>query len=137
MRNYLIAYDIRDPRRWRRVYACLKDRGVHLQYSVFLARLNRKGLEAVIERLAQAIDPGCDDVRIYPVPENPDWVWIGEEPMPDAVYLMTGGRDFPPQTAALEAPGAVNAAGARKSANLPHKPLDEKGDSKRGLRTKT
>ena len=97
MRNYLIAYDIRAPHRWRRVYGYLRRRGVHLQYSVFFARLSRKGLDQMVTRLERMIDPRHDDVRIYPVPENPDWVWIGENALPEAVHLIAAGREFPPR----------------------------------------
>ncbi len=94
MRNYLIAYDVRDPRRLRRVYRCLKEAGLHLQYSVFVAQLGRKGVERLMDRLAELIDPRVDDVRIYPVPENPKWRWLGPAPLPDDVFLFTGGRSL-------------------------------------------
>jgi len=34
-RNYIVAYDIRDPKRLRKVHKTCKGFGVHLQYSVF------------------------------------------------------------------------------------------------------
>jgi CRISPR-associated protein Cas2 len=33
--NYIVTYDIRDPKRLRKVYRACKDYGVHLQLSVF------------------------------------------------------------------------------------------------------
>ena len=39
-RWYIVAYDIRDPVRLRRVAKHLKGYGVRLQYSIFRCRLN-------------------------------------------------------------------------------------------------
>jgi len=39
-RRYLIAYDIREPARLRRVCSIMNDFGVRLQYSVFLCDLS-------------------------------------------------------------------------------------------------
>ena len=43
-RRYLIAYDIREPARLRRVCSIMKDFGVRLQYSVFLCDLSEMEL---------------------------------------------------------------------------------------------
>jgi CRISPR-associated protein Cas2 len=37
--RYVVAYDIRDPRRLRRVHQVAKDHGYPLQYSVFICDL--------------------------------------------------------------------------------------------------
>lgn len=44
-RRYLVAYDIRDPKRLRDVHVCMKGFGDPLQYSVFLCDLD--GMERV------------------------------------------------------------------------------------------
>ncbi len=96
MRTYVVAYDIRDARRWRRVYACLKRRGVRLQYSVFLVRSGKVGMDRILAQLSDVIDPRRDDVRIYPVPAAAEWTWIGGGPLPEAVHLIDGGgRELP------------------------------------------
>jgi CRISPR-associated protein Cas2 len=53
---YLIAYDIRDPKRWRRAYKILRGYGSALQYSIFRCQLGtaeaerlRWELESVLE----------------------------------------------------------------------------------------
>ena len=38
-RCYLVAYDIRDPKRWRQVFKIMKGHGEHWQYSVFFCVL--------------------------------------------------------------------------------------------------
>lgn len=53
MRCYLLSYDIRDPRRWRRVHAVAEGYGEPLQYSVFQCILTderRVELEQALRR---------------------------------------------------------------------------------------
>jgi CRISPR-associated protein Cas2 len=38
---YVVCYDITEPKRWRKVYNCLKGYGRHLQYSIFRCRLTQ------------------------------------------------------------------------------------------------
>ena len=42
---YLVCYDIREPKRWRRCFKLLKGYGTSLQYSIFRCRLTRRQLE--------------------------------------------------------------------------------------------
>lgn len=66
--NYLVCYDIRDPRRLTKVFRHIKQRGVHLQYSVFYCRLSWEGLVTLKEQLKAIINEKEDDIRIYPLP---------------------------------------------------------------------
>lgn len=43
--DYLICYDIRDPKRWRKVFKLLKGYGENIQYSIFRVRLNQRDRE--------------------------------------------------------------------------------------------
>jgi CRISPR-associated protein Cas2 len=61
---YLVAYDIAEPRRWRKVYRLLQGYGEWVQLSVFQCRLDaarRRRLEA---ELALLIRPRQDRVLI-------------------------------------------------------------------------
>lgn len=42
---YMICYDIRDPKRWRKAHRLLKGYGETLQYSIFRCRLNQRDRE--------------------------------------------------------------------------------------------
>lgn len=99
--TWLVAYDIRDPRRLGRVYRCCKRAGLHVQYSVFLVRATPPQLDRLIRELESLIDPRRDDVRIYPVPERPDWTHLGRSLWPREVGFFHEGLDFlpPPQPA--------------------------------------
>ena len=52
--DYLICYDIRDNKRWRKAYKVLKGYGESIQYSIFRVRLtprNREQLRLQLEQI--------------------------------------------------------------------------------------
>ena len=48
-RLYVVAYDIAEPKRWRRVFKVMKGYGHWLQLSVFQCRLTASRLEGLIK----------------------------------------------------------------------------------------
>lgn len=72
---YLLAYDIRDPRRLRQAHYFLRKRGLAMQQSVFFLHVTEAELIEVLDRLAQLIERREDDVRAYPIP-HPAEVWL-------------------------------------------------------------
>jgi len=60
---YLIAYDVRDPKRLRCVAGHLKGYGVRLQYSLFRCRLTKRQVERLRWELMQ-ITTDDDDILI-------------------------------------------------------------------------
>ncbi|MBX6322766.1 MAG: CRISPR-associated endonuclease Cas2 [Rhodospirillaceae bacterium] len=55
-RLYIVAYDVGDPKRWRRVFRLMKGYGRWLQLSVFQCRLTarrRAELGAALDRLVK------------------------------------------------------------------------------------
>ncbi len=54
---YLICYDIRDPKRWRKAYKLLKGYGDSLQYSIIRVRLNAREREKLRWQLEQILTP--------------------------------------------------------------------------------
>jgi CRISPR-associated protein Cas2 len=63
--KYLIAYDIRDPRRLHHVHERLKDFGKPVQYSIFEVLLPGRVVETMWEAVRQLIDPRVDWVILY------------------------------------------------------------------------
>lgn len=84
---HLVAYDISDSKRLTRIHRYLKGLGIPLQYSVFLLYLTPLQRKQVIFRLQRLIDPRADDVRIYPLPKNPDWQWWGRPILMEGMIL--------------------------------------------------
>ena len=75
--NYLVCYDISNPRRLAKVFKLIKNRGIHLQYSVFHCTLTWPGLLDLKERLSLIIDEREDDVRVYPLPSEEKVIVMG------------------------------------------------------------
>jgi len=61
---YVVAYDIRDPRRWRRVFGLMNGYGEWLQLSVFQCRLSRRRRIELKLALGEIIDHAQDHVVI-------------------------------------------------------------------------
>ena len=89
--RYLIAYDIRNPKRLIRVHRFLRREGMPVQYSVFTAQLTQRKLDRVRDGLQSIIDERADDVRIYPLPSRLDASLLGRQMFPDDVMLLDGG----------------------------------------------
>ena len=53
--DYLICYDIRDSKRWRKAYKLLKGYGETLQYSIFRVRLTPRDREKLRWQLEQIL----------------------------------------------------------------------------------
>ncbi len=64
---FLVAYDIADAKRLRRVFKLLKAYGVAVQYSVFECRLSSAQYKALYQALLAATDPVEDRIHIYPI----------------------------------------------------------------------
>lgn len=60
---HLVCYDIRDPKRWYRVFRILKGCGEHLQYSIFRVRMNKTRLQALRWELSKVMSKE-DDLMI-------------------------------------------------------------------------
>jgi CRISPR-associated protein Cas2 len=70
-RCYLVCYDIRDPKRWRRVFKIMKGHGEHWQFSVFfcvLKAIDRVRMQSELEEVmnlkedqTMIIDLGADE----------------------------------------------------------------------------
>lgn len=85
--DYLACYDIREPRRLRRVHRCMRGWGTPIQYSVFHCRLTpgeRKGMVADLEAV---IDHSVDDVRIYAIQPGATLRVMGQSLLPEGLIV--------------------------------------------------
>jgi CRISPR-associated protein Cas2 len=64
---YIISYDIPDDQRRTRVAKTLLDFGDRVQYSVFEAKLDKKLLDKLIQKLIEIIEESEDSIRVYPL----------------------------------------------------------------------
>ena len=80
--QWLVCYDIREPRRLSRVFRFLKKHGVPVQYSVFLVDASGAKMGRLLQDMAQLVDPRADDVRAYGLPASPQYDTIGRSMLP-------------------------------------------------------
>lgn len=66
-KQYLICYDIRDPKRLRRVHRTMRDYGTPVQFSVFEAELKPAEMNELQQCLLALIDADADRVCFYPL----------------------------------------------------------------------
>lgn len=69
-RRYLMAYDIAEPRRLRRICTLMEDHGERLQYSVFLCDLTvaeRAELEVAVTEVMDLNEDSVVEIDLGPV----------------------------------------------------------------------
>jgi CRISPR-associated protein Cas2 len=67
MDSWIVAYDISDPKRLRKVATACEDYGTRKQYSVFLCRLSATDFVRLRSRLYDLIDLREDQVLFIPL----------------------------------------------------------------------
>lgn len=63
----LVAYDISDPGRLRRIAKCCERFGVRIEKSVFESRLGNECFQAFWKQLGELIEPTEDSLVMVPV----------------------------------------------------------------------
>ena len=97
MPAFLIAYDVSDPKRLRRVARALERRAVRVQYSVFLFHGEQAALAELVQDLRRLIRPDEDVVQAWPVPpgDPPERYALGAvRPVRPAAVVITGVARF-------------------------------------------
>lgn len=66
--DYLICYDIADPKRLAKLSRFLEKRAFRIQYSVFFApKKSKEEIYQLAQQITEFIDSQKDDVRIYKI----------------------------------------------------------------------
>lgn len=84
-KNWLIGYDITDPKRLGRVHRALVNRATPIEYSIFLFIGSETGLAECLATVNRLIDPKTDDVRCYPLPSRGLQERIGRATLPEGI----------------------------------------------------
>ncbi len=71
---HLLAYDVRDEKRLRKLHYYLRKRALPLQKSVFLLHCNASTLAEILREVRERVVLREDDVRLYPI-NNPNSLW--------------------------------------------------------------
>ena len=66
--DYLVCYDIADPKRLAKLARFLEKRAFRIQYSVFFApKKSKEDIYRLAQEITEFIEPQEDDVRIYKI----------------------------------------------------------------------
>jgi CRISPR-associated protein Cas2 len=71
-RCYLVCYDIRDPKRWRKVFRTMKGHGEHWQFSVFFCVLKDIDRVRMQTQLEEVMNLKLDQVMIIDLGADED-----------------------------------------------------------------
>ena len=87
MANYLICYDIANPRRLGKVHRRTVAHALFVQYSVYYLQGSREDLEQLLHEIADVMNPGEDDVRAYQTGDIQLAFRLGRHWLPDDIIL--------------------------------------------------
>jgi CRISPR-associated protein Cas2 len=90
--NWLVCYDMKDPKRLTRVFKLLKTQGIPIQYSIFLVHASHRAIMQLEARICLLIDTKEDDVRVYFIPACSDTVVMGKPLIPEGILLGDGSH---------------------------------------------
>ncbi len=85
--QYLIGYDISDPKRLQKIHSRIQKMAIPLQYSVFLFDDTKEKLQQCIDTTLSLMNKQEDDFRIYPLPQNSPYWQLARPILPDGILL--------------------------------------------------
>ncbi len=86
MRNWLIGYDITDPKRLQRIYRVMLKHATPIEYSIFMLHGTEREKQLCLDELVAMIDVDTDDLRCYPLPERGVQERIGKATLPSGIH---------------------------------------------------
>jgi CRISPR-associated protein Cas2 len=87
MTEFVVCYDISDPKRLGRLYRFMKKSAVPIQYSVFLFIGDDRKLERLMAQAITYIDLKADDLRAYPLPGRGLKARLGQSALPEGIQF--------------------------------------------------
>lgn len=89
--QWLLVYDIADPKRLRRTSVIAAKYGIRLQRSVYLLELKRSEPSVLITSIQQVINPQKDDVCLYHLPIGTRMGRQQQTRTPEGVVIANAG----------------------------------------------
>jgi CRISPR-associated protein Cas2 len=74
---WLVAYDIANDRRRARIHKAVSGFAIPVQYSLYLAIASQNQINARCQNLQSLIHPKQDDIRVYRIPDDPEFWMLG------------------------------------------------------------
>jgi CRISPR-associated protein Cas2 len=90
VKTWLVAYDIREDKRLRRVHRHLRREGASVQYSAFCVEADDRRIQVVLDGVRNLIASEVDDVRAYHIPQTCQVWQLGRQELPEGIQLAGG-----------------------------------------------
>lgn len=87
MANYLICYDIANPKRLAKVHKCTIKAAAFVQYSIYYFEGSEQQLNLLLNQIKQHINNKEDDLKAYPIPALQQAIHIGRHWLPEGIFL--------------------------------------------------
>lgn len=88
-RWYIIAYDVRHPKRLRKLHYYLSKKTIAAQKSVYLLRVEKTELHQINKQIRKIANDHHDDVRVFPV-LPPQAMWVAGQQQESLDGLFAG-----------------------------------------------
>lgn len=92
--QYLIGYDISQPKRLQKLYKRIINYATPVQYSIFLFEGTNADLQICINEILSIIDKKEDDVRIYPLAKGGKQWSLGKKILPEGILWSALPQSF-------------------------------------------
>ena len=88
--NFLVCYDIANPKRLRKIYTLLRAYGEHMQRSVFFCTLSKEVSEILKQHIQEIIHNDEDQVLYIPCKSRDSFQTQGKElaEVEDLIYII-------------------------------------------------
>ncbi|OAQ15398.1 CRISPR-associated protein Cas2 [Bibersteinia trehalosi Y31] len=83
--QYLIGYDITNPKRLIKVHKRMTKYATPLQYSIFLLEGTNKLLQECLNDVLTLLDKKQDDLRVYPLSSGTKQWQVGKAILPEGI----------------------------------------------------
>ena len=86
MHEFIIAYDITDEKRLKKIAKLLEKIGVRIEYSLFFVKANKDEIIEIALKISEIIDREIDDVRIYEIEDY--GIALGKADLLDEIFII-------------------------------------------------
>lgn len=83
--QYLIGYDITDPKRLNKIHKRMCNHATPIQYSIFLLEGGKKELQDCLDDILEVFNKKEDDLRVYPLPKGAKQWHLGKPILPEGI----------------------------------------------------
>lgn len=86
MSRFVVAYDVRNGRRLKRVHRLLSAMGFPVEYSIFVFEGTDDACAGCLAKVCSVLDPKHDDLRCFRLPAGASGWHLGKGALPEGIF---------------------------------------------------